>query len=62
MLTYEKSLQTFRRFMMRKKDLQALYKEVKSRPRVGRPKSTKAATKSGCRSCGKVTWKPSRSE
>lgn len=45
-----------RRILVKKKDIQALYKQAKRRPRG---QSAKQVQKSGCKSCGKVTWKPS---
>ncbi len=46
---------------MNKKDVQALYNEVKRQRKTGL-KTTKSsnAKKSGCKSCGKVTWKPDK--
>ncbi len=41
---------------MKKKDVQALYREVKRQRRSGA--QIGSVKKSGCKSCGKVTWKP----
>ncbi len=52
-----------RRLTMKKKDIQALYKEVKRRRRSGLQETTQPTIKkSGCKSCGKVTWKPNKDQ
>ncbi|WP_377889520.1 hypothetical protein [Alkalihalobacillus sp. R86527] len=43
---------------MLKKDIQDLYNKAKRRPRGKAHPS--APKKSGCKSCGKVTWKPNK--
>ncbi|MYL63576.1 hypothetical protein GLW07_09445 [Bacillus hwajinpoensis] len=48
---------------MKKKDIQALYKEVKRRRRSGLQETTQPTIKKpGCKSCGKVTWKPNNDQ
>ncbi|WP_226658528.1 hypothetical protein [Pseudalkalibacillus hwajinpoensis] len=46
---------------MKKADLQALYREVKRRRRTRKTIINPTKHKSGCKSCGKTTWKPSKS-
>ncbi|WP_347550635.1 hypothetical protein ABFG93_03325 [Pseudalkalibacillus hwajinpoensis] len=45
--------------MMNKKDVQALYKEVK-RNRKNNKRTDLTKPKKGCKSCGRVTWKPNK--
>lgn len=44
--------------MMKKSDIQELYREIKKRPRHKPAQSH--SRKQGCNTCGKVTWKPGR--
>jgi hypothetical protein len=46
---------------MKKADLQALYREVKRRRRSRENTTIPSKKTSGCKSCGKTTWKPTKS-
>lgn len=43
---------------MNKKDVQDLYEKIKRRP--SGQSSAPSKSKAGCKSCGKVKWKPNR--
>ncbi|WP_273834668.1 hypothetical protein [Guptibacillus sedimenti] len=45
---------------MKKADIQALYREVKRRKRSHKNTTIPRKKSSGCKSCGKTTWRPNQ--